>query len=350
MSEAMDFLEALTMHMREEERVIMCMFPGDPNDAQSHDWKPRPWSKGKRIPLAPNENAYVTVAAFTRSNDGSFRRRQDYFGSGLALMIDDIGTSPSSKLEPRYVECLKPNAIVETSEGNFQWWYFLDKPELDFGRFDALIRGFIDCRLLGKDPGMGGVTRVGRLPGFVNGKAKHNGWICKLTHLDDKRTSFAQLVDSFSITLWGRTQQFTRITGEGMIARIKEFTPVHAFLETAGMMKRLEFDLSGWAEMRCPWVDEHTGGVDNGAALREPAEQNGFYGAFRCHHGSCNDRGWRELTEWVAQAAAQESEDRNIAYANALYGKLKCYRTPGATDSMKKFWDDQLAKFEGVDE
>ena len=66
------------------------------------------------------------------------------------------------------------------------------------------------------------------------------------------------------------------------------------------MVKMEEPDMSGWQDVTCPWTDGHTGGVDNGAAIREPAEENGWTGAFRCHHGTCEGKGWRELTEWLS--------------------------------------------------
>lgn len=348
MSEAVDFLEALTLHMREEDRAILCIFPGDPGHAEPNSWKPRPWRKGQRIPLAYDENGYVSVSSFHRSPDGSYRRRQDCFSSGLALMIDDIGTSASSKIAHSTVKWLPPNAIVETSKDNFQWWYFLDKPEDDFGRFDALIRGFINGNLLGKDPGMAGVNRVGRIPGFRNGKEKHNGWTCKLTHLDDRRTKFSDLVDAFKITLLGRISQHVPLTSDVAKDRIRQFYPIAKFLDCHDMVKKSEFDPSGWVEIRCPWVEEHTGAIDNGAAIRKPEHENGWTGAFRCHHGACIDRGWRELTEWVDEQCRESNEDRNAEYARIVYEKMKCDLNPDAPESIRKHWSDLLEKFEGA--
>ena len=82
-------------------------------------------------------------------------------------------------------------------------------------------------------------------------------------------------------------------------------------LSAARAFKRPEPDPSGWIEMRCPWVDEHTAGADTGAAIREPAEENGYYGAFRCHHGHCADRGWADLTDLIAGANWDELEAAN---------------------------------------
>jgi hypothetical protein len=72
------------------------------------------------------------------------------------------------------------------------------------------------------------------------------------------------------------------------------------------MLKREEPDLSGWIEMRCPWVEDHSGGTDTGAAIREPAPENEYYGAFRCHHGHCLSKGWADLTDWINEEAVEE--------------------------------------------
>lgn len=61
-------------------------------------------------------------------------------------------------------------------------------------------------------------------------------------------------------------------------------------------------------DIRCPWTGDHTGQVDNGAALGLPSAENGWTGAFKCHHGSCEDRRFRDLTEWVSEEMAEVLE------------------------------------------
>ena len=93
---------------------------------------------------------------------------------------------------------------------------------------------------------------------------------------------------------------------EELVERARAFGVFAGQMRAAGMVKRDEFDPSGWMEVRCPWVADHTNAADTGAAIRKPADDNGWYGAFRCHHGHCADRGWRELTEWLAARAEEE--------------------------------------------
>lgn len=303
---ANQFLAALAGALPADERMILCAFPGDPEKAGPTAWRPRPWFPGRDVVLNEKWNGYCTVASFRRAGDGSFRRRTETFAGGLALMVDDVGT----KIAPGVVEHMPPSAIVETSPGNFQWWYFLDKPEYDMARFDAVIRAFISGTLLGADPGMSGVTRVGRLPGFLNGKAKYGGWITRLEALEpERRFSVEALLEGFQLKLNGRREPRTRLHSAEAVDRNRAYMGTFKFLDKRGMLKRDEPDPSGWTEMSCPWVDGHTNSVDTGAAIREPAEENEYYGAFRCHHGHCIDKGWAELTDWVAELAAEELND-----------------------------------------
>jgi hypothetical protein len=304
MTENQGFLYDLARGLQDDERLILCGFPGDPYEAGPTAWRPRPWRPGGEIPFGPAENAYVTVGAFKKAGDGSFRRRTETFTAGLALMVDDVGT----KVDPEQVRGLQPTYKIETSPGNEQWWYMLSEPERDMARFDGLIRAFIAGKLLGADPGMSGVTRVGRLPGHLNGKKAYGGWTTRVTEHNGSRWTPQELLDGFGLTIMGRRVQREKLPTEEAITRNAMFAATYKWLDQRNMLKRHEPDPSGWTEMSCPWVDHHTGGVDNGAAVREPSPENDFYGAFRCHHGHCVDKGWADLTEWVNEQSIEELE------------------------------------------
>lgn len=298
------FLSALLAYgLPEDERMILCGFVGDPAKVGQTAWRPRPWRPGRDIELGRAANAYITVASFGRAADNSFRRRTETFQAGHALMVDDVGT----KVERSAVEGMPPSARIETSPNNEQWWYFLAQPERDAARFDAVIRAFIASRLLGADPGMSGITRVGRLPAHTNGKPQHGGWVCALRELrPERRFTVEDLVSGFGLELRGRREPRTRLLTEEALERNRAFEIAYRWLQQRRMLKRPGPDLSGWVEMHCPWRDEHTAKADTGAALREPAAENDYYGAFRCHHGHCADRGWADLTDWIAEQSAEE--------------------------------------------
>lgn len=320
--DALRFLDALCGGvLPEPERLILCGFPGDPDSAPTISWRPRPWRPGRDVVLNDNDNAYATVSSFFRAGDGSFRRRNETFAAGRALMVDDVGTKvPREKMLNRHGDpILEPSAIVQTSPGNFQWWYFLREPERDVVRFDAVIRAFIAGRLLGVDPGMSGVTRVGRIPGYLNSKPKYHtkdaprGFRVRLESLTKQRYSIDELLGNFELRLNGQRSFRPKLITSEAIERNRAFSNIYIFLRGQGMLKRASPDPSGWTEMRCPWTEEHTGSADTGAAIREPADENDYYGAFRCHHGHCIDKGWAELLEWVGETAAAQLDEANDA-------------------------------------
>lgn len=309
------FLRVLSWRMPDEERLILCGFPGDPNEAPPTAWRPRPWRTGREVAMPEEWNGYVTVSSFLRSPDGSFRRRTDGFAAGRALMVDDVGT----KVPLSAVEHVPPTAVIETSPGNFQWWYVLREPEHDRAKFDRAIRGFIYSKLLGNDPGMNGVNRVGRIPGYHNGKKAAKGWRVKMHYLaGNARSSMFNLdglVKAFGIPMQGtRPEDMPNarlLASEDRAMRMNAWLAAMRRLRQMGLLKRGEADPSGWWEMRCPWLEEHTSKADTGAAVRMPEEENGWYGAFRCHHGHCADRGFRDLTDWIEEGDAIAAFEAN---------------------------------------
>lgn len=301
---AVKLLNLLGRHLAKEERLIICGFRGDPDDAVPSAWRPRPWKVGVDIPFSSKNNGYVAVSSFIRAEDGSFRRRQGNFAAGLCLMVDDVGT----KVKESVVKKMPPTAILETSPKNYQWVYVFREPLRDQEKFDALIRAFIRKSLMGSDPGMAGVTRVFRLPGYTNGKAKHNKFLTRLELFEpDRLFTVDDLVKGFKLELLGRRMAAASVYDPEVAAsRIKMYFVVERFLRKRGMMKRKAPDPSGWQEIRCPFIDNHTGGANTGAAIREPHADNQNFGAFRCHHGHCADKGWSELTDWINEIAVEE--------------------------------------------
>lgn len=306
MSEATEFLAALAPSLPEDERMVLCSFPGDPHLAKPSSWRPKPWMPGGKVRFPASWNAYVAISSFRIAQDKTWRRRKDLFAAGRALMVDDVGTKVATE-----TVALPASAVIETSPGNTQHWYFLDPPESDSPRFDALIRSFIEGKLLGHDPGMAGTTRVGRLPGFRNCKPAYGGFTTRTLTLTDRRYGLEELLAGFGLQLRGRAVGIPSVATEESVRRNRAFVDIYNFLRSRGMLKRAEPDMAGWTELTCPWVEEHTGAADNGAAIREPNPENGYYGAFRCHHGSHQTKCWRDLCEWIADVAATELENAN---------------------------------------
>lgn len=302
--EALEFLEALAAPVAGDESLIFCGFAGDPNTAGTSAWRPRRWMPGDPLPINPaRTNGYITQATFRRAQDGTWRRRTDLFSRGLAMMVDDVGT----KVDPAVVERLAPSAIVETSPGNYQWWYFLEPPERSRQIFDGVIKGFINHNLLGNDPGMNGVNRVGRVPGYVNGKAAYAGFRVRLTSLVDRRYSLDEIREAFGIRKHTRQRRRQQIPRDAE-SRVAMYRAHRDLMASVGMLKRGTPNIGGWTEISCPWRHLHTNRADTGAAISEPNPENEWFGGFQCHHGHCIERTWDDLTQYLAEESAADLE------------------------------------------
>lgn len=75
---------------------------------------------------------------------------------------------------------------------------------------------------------------------------------------------------------------------------------IFGYLYGWGMVKGRAADGVGW-DVICPWIDEHTGREDTGTAYW-PAS-----GGFKCHHGHCETRNWRDLRQYCEDRVQEES-------------------------------------------
>ncbi len=306
-----EFLAAMYRYVPSHARVLGCQFRGDPNADQPGKWRATPITTVAQ--LDDQANVYLTVSAMQRNERGEFRRRKDNFAGGVLLMIDDIGTGAGSKFPLSILETLQPTALIETSPGNHQAIYMFDSLVTDSAAFDALITGFIAKQFLGHDTGMAGINRVFRPPYGVNGKQKYSGWhvVCRAWN-PEARYSIARIAEAFKVNLdEHHSVPLPHTATANKADNIRAFVTVRQALRDAGMLKKAAPDPSGWQDIVCPWTAGHTDAADNGAAIREPADENGWFGAFRCHHASCAGRGWKDLTEWLAEHQSELLERIN---------------------------------------
>lgn len=320
------FLSALHLYVPEHARVLFCQFRGSPNDDVPGKWRARV----ARDPdnLDPWANIYVCVSAMQRNDAGEFRRRKENFAGGLCLMVDDLGTGLGAKQPLTTIDPLPPSALIETSPENFQAIYLFDKLETNEAQFDALIRAFVQNTLISPaNSGMDGINRVFRPPFGVNGKEKYaregKPWAVRMAAFNpERRYSVEQIAEAFGLSLVAenRVRRASDYLAAVQPERRKAFLDLYRVMRSAGMLKREEPNRSGWIDIICPWKDDHSDGADNGASIRVPDEENEYYGAFRCHHGHCEGKGWRDLTDWLATEAAEILEA-----VNATAGSFRDY-------------------------
>lgn len=240
-----------------------------------------------RYQMRQGTNQYFTISNFYVDDKGKARRRKALYRHTPVIVLDDV----KEKLSMEEVSKLPaPSWILETSPGSEQWGYILDKPCTERSRVENLLDGLVANGLApgGKDPGMKGVTRYVRLPEGYNNKASKlvNGlpFKCQMTTWSPFSTvTLEQLAAPFAVNLDAQRRE-SRVDGAAEVSD-------HPLLQTATIhVKEIRSD--GRFDIRCPWVDEHTGGADDGAAVF--TNDDGSIG-FKCHHGACQTRTGRDL-------------------------------------------------------
>lgn len=295
-----DFIESLLEVCPDGLRPLFCSYPQDPGKADRRDWVARKITKQSLQALKKEENTnrFITISVFK----GNKRRKTDLVAM-VAVMIDDPGTKvPSEKI------VLPPTYWLETSPGNYQAWYFLSVPVTDRHLAESVLNALVDSGLSkdGKDPGMKGVTRYGRLPGGWNNKAKY-GAPHRVEAYEDIRDcryyTIEDIIEAYSLNLTASEEKnYKPIEGtvDGLDILTAQADPLFKLLDAQGLIKSPD---GNKFQMTCPWVDEHTGGVDNGTAmLIRPGGELGF----KCHHGHCEKRTLKDVHDWAKKTCPDE--------------------------------------------
>lgn len=307
-----DFLAYAFVRCSTDEVPWVTSFAGDPKDVEHSLWFGNP-----ALPLPsfirPTANNYIVVSTFKRADDGRFRRRKDCFSGLFMVMVDDVGTKvlfENLRLEP--------TCLVETSPGNFQAWYFLTEPERNRGRAERLIKGMIASGLTadGSDPGMNGVTRYGRLPAGINGKAKYadasgNPFVQRVAHWAvHARYSLEEIATAYGVDLSQSATPRREVVAKprGSMGAVKGDAGLTGVLEAAGLYLEPLMGIPGGHRIICPWVHEHTDEEPTGTVYFEPSEENVWAGGFKCHHGHCQHRTIADLTYFVSRLLSKKKE------------------------------------------
>lgn len=267
-------------------------FMDDPADIQA-DRRHLCWGGDYncRRPLIPNSNQYYTISTFYADDQQKARRRKALFRSTHVIVADDV----EEKLPLERVQILPPPSFkLETSPGSQQWGWILETPCTERSQVENLLDGLVAQGLApdGKDPGMKGVTRYVRLPDGVNTKASRvaaNGGEaprCRMIEWHpERKVKLTDLSAPFSVDLFAARR-------EGAIDGAADI-PDHPLLEVVHVKSVLS---EGRFDITCPWVDEHTGQADDGAAVWTNADRSI---GFQCHHGACQERTGADLLKRI---------------------------------------------------
>ena len=311
-----EFVAAIFRDVPDGAKVAVCSKAGDPNQGGWH--AQAAGDVDRQCP--PGNNNYINCSTFYPDNDGNLNARKENFAAFHALMLDDVGT----KVPEERLGDIEPTWRILTSPGNSQVGIALAEPLTDAAKATELQQAIIEAGLC--DPGAGGLTRWFRGPVGINGKPKHldaNGqpFRCRLVVWNpEKRYTPDELLALLKVTLGAGKkarkvcQAIRAVLDPETVLQPKPIeNPVIKALKEAGLYKTPLG--SGKHDITCPWVNEHTDGVDNGTAYLEPDESFPT-GGFSCHHSHGHRYHTHDLLDYLGvqkTAARHKAVIRNIA-------------------------------------
>ncbi len=300
-----EFLENIFCHASEfsgTDCAPVCVsFSRSPATARSADWYGFAWNKVNE-PKDVNCNSYFSISAFQPDEHKKYRRKKTQFAGQFAIAFDDVVAQPTdgkTKAQIPWSQIkLAPSWVLETSEGNFQVGYILEKPITDLQTADALSKAIIRKGL--SDPGAGGPsTRLMRLPCASNTKAEPP-FRCQMKLWEpEKRYSLQQFMEVYGISLSETTKAKTVQCSYDGNAVWKPKPSVNIVVESLRNHGLIKSEIeSGKYDITCPWTEEHTDQVDSGACYWEPDDEHPI-GSFKCQHAHCQERNISDLLEFL---------------------------------------------------
>ena len=320
-----EFIAAVFPALPEGAFAAVCSKAGDPSVGG--------WMAVRADSLSENlpggQNNFVGCSSFYPSEDGSFKARKAQFAACHFLLLDDLGTKVPLE---RFAD-FELSWLIETSPGNHQGGIIFAEPIFDGDVAVRLLNAVIGAGLC--DAGATGpLSRWSRLPVSVNGKTKHAGengtpFSCRLVEWrPEKRYSPQDVVDGFGLelALAGRPKRGAKsVVGavrsmgndaDDVLTPKAVENPVVSALKSRGLYKTPLG--SGKHDISCPWAQEHTDGLDTGAAYFEPGEAYSL-GGFCCQHSHKDKFHIRELLEHLGVGIA---DARNKPLIRIVAGDL----------------------------
>jgi hypothetical protein len=284
-------------------RVMLCRPNMRTGGYQQQFWRP-----GLCATLPPDAWLFA-IATVNGLADGMVRRRYEDLRRHACIVLDDVGTKidrdritlPPSWVLKTSVKLWDRAARKEAPDGepvaNMQIGYVIDAG-MDPGSARLLLKALADNKVT--DEGATAATQPFRLPGSLN--FKHD-------------PPFAA-----RLVVWEPSARYL----PSEIARHYNLGPKPKPAEPRPITRRFDNDddpvwralqlgrhllsdqpRNGWYAIRCPWQDEHhnhslDGKPDSGIAYKP--RHAGLGAAFKCFHGSCASRGWRDLHDLLVRS------------------------------------------------
>lgn len=257
----------------------------------------------KRLTKLNHENnIFCSMAVFT---PGTSKRVKDNIANVDRVFIeaDENGEAVLAAVRASVAakEIPPPTIVVESSPAKFQFIWATEN-------FDVATQVAMNRTLqqkFGTDPASTDATRVLRVPGFRNLKKKY-GPVKPVARIVEHNKYFLRHEPSdFAI---------------GMT--VKPDTAVHAKAEDAEVQQAIDLLLTAldaahvphgkvepWSDafkilpQECPWADAHTNGMRGDAVVGVQPSAKYF---FKCLHGHCADKTWKEFRAYLEQRAGRK--------------------------------------------
>jgi hypothetical protein len=292
-------------------RACVCSHT-EPPDAPDREKNPGVWTGGPvhqadGLYQQTHRQNYTCVSTFSTDERGVYRRRQEQFAALHFIVLDDIGKKIT--IDPRTLGLGEPTLINETSPGNQQWFYRLREPIRDYARANYLAKEVLAMPVQGQlltDQGARGLTRLCKLPVGMNLKlALQQPWRNRVLSWRPELAYDAQEVASwFGADLV--KARAPRAPQAASASDAAEHSLIQA-LQAEGLLKSSQVKATGWWDIYCPQLDEHTGGDDSGTAVKVNA--NGSW-TFKCQHGHCADFKAKDLFRFLENSGHELTPPR----------------------------------------
>lgn len=323
------FLKIVMGDVAEGAAAAVCSKPGDPT---AGGWAAEVASDvDRQCPV--DRNNYLNCASFGLDEDGALQARKEAISGFHFLLLDDVGT----KVDREKLADARPTWEIETSPGNSQLGFRLEPPIHDLATVKHLQDAVMAAGLC--DKGAGGASRWARLPTAINGKAKYRDehgqpFLCRLIlWAPEAAYSMQDLTDMLGLTVQPSASATTMIIqsagpkpvqsttiGSDVFKPAPAENPVVTALKERGLYKRQI--AAGKHDVTCPWVSEHTDGIDGGSAYFEPDADRPI-GGFCCQHSHGDRYRIGQLIEFLG---IQSEQARGKARIDVMPGEMNRVR------------------------
>lgn len=202
-----------------------------------------------------------------------------------AIVLDDVGTKVRDELIK-----LDPSLVMETSPGNFQYWYLL-REGVDPKRAAALIEGIAQAGLT--DMGARRADRIVRVPGSWNRKETLAApFQAKVVHYVE---GLYYTLSEIEVGLGVTSTEPRAIESRPPSLEEGETDPVFEWLLAHGHVIEGP-NPRGWYAIHCPREHEHTGEIDHGTDYLP-----GRPGVVKCLHSHGEEITNEWLRRWILE-------------------------------------------------